>query len=303
MKTPENNNWLDDALAKEIGSKKPQPNFQKWQQDHPQAIKTLTARSGTDGNIPSTPLPSIWRTIMKTKLTKLAAAAVIIIGIMIGINYFGGSIDGATIAWSDVVSATNNTSIFHWVVTSEMRNGTIKSGEQWIDTQQGLVFVLKKLNDSVKCFRLDGPAGIMETYDSSTQILYRADLADELTPLVSQGLDFLDYLFKLIAHTGPSHSHQNLEWKQSPSAVEGHTTFVCNITRGDEQKIRVFIEVDNTTRKPLSLIAQEDDASNSMRGHRKTQMLFDYPQTMPTSFAEVGINIEGATVIDKTKEQ
>lgn len=49
------------------------------------------------------PTPAIWRTIIKSKLTKLTAAAVIIIGIMIGINYFGGSIDGATVAWGEVL--------------------------------------------------------------------------------------------------------------------------------------------------------------------------------------------------------
>lgn len=43
--------------------------------------------------------PSIWRTIMKRKITKLATAAVIIIAVMIGINQFGGSFDGASVAW------------------------------------------------------------------------------------------------------------------------------------------------------------------------------------------------------------
>ena len=37
--------------------------------------------------------PNLWRIIMKSRLTKLTAAAVIIIAIIIGINQFGGSID------------------------------------------------------------------------------------------------------------------------------------------------------------------------------------------------------------------
>jgi len=40
---------------------------------------------------------------MKSRITKLAAAAVIIIVILIGINYFGGPIDGASVAFADVV--------------------------------------------------------------------------------------------------------------------------------------------------------------------------------------------------------
>ena len=42
-------------------------------------------------------------TIMRSRITKLAAAAVIIIAVMLGINYIGGSPDGASLAWADVL--------------------------------------------------------------------------------------------------------------------------------------------------------------------------------------------------------
>jgi outer membrane lipoprotein-sorting protein len=45
----------------------------------------------------------IWRKIMKNPITKLAAAAAIIIAILIGVHYLGGSIDGASVAWAEVV--------------------------------------------------------------------------------------------------------------------------------------------------------------------------------------------------------
>ena len=47
--------------------------------------------------------PNIWRIIMKSRITKLAVAAVVIIGIVFGVNYFGGSIDGASVAFADVI--------------------------------------------------------------------------------------------------------------------------------------------------------------------------------------------------------
>ncbi|HEW79710.1 MAG TPA: hypothetical protein ENH34_07100 [Phycisphaerales bacterium] len=47
--------------------------------------------------------PILWSDIMKSPITKLATAAVIIIAVMIGINQFGGSIDGASVVWADVV--------------------------------------------------------------------------------------------------------------------------------------------------------------------------------------------------------
>jgi hypothetical protein len=46
---------------------------------------------------------SVWRLIMKSKITKLAAAAVIIIAVLIGIEQFGGKFGVASVAWGDVV--------------------------------------------------------------------------------------------------------------------------------------------------------------------------------------------------------
>ena len=51
----------------------------------------------------TTPLGVLRRKIMKSPITKLAAAAVIIIAVLIGVNYLGGSIDGASLAWAEVV--------------------------------------------------------------------------------------------------------------------------------------------------------------------------------------------------------
>ena len=49
--------------------------------------------------------PSIWRIIMENRMTRFATAAVIIIAVLIGINQFGGSIDGASMAFAAVKEA------------------------------------------------------------------------------------------------------------------------------------------------------------------------------------------------------
>ncbi|MHC4666686.1 MAG: hypothetical protein ACYS9T_12165 [Planctomycetota bacterium] len=45
---------------------------------------------------------SVWRIIMKSRITKVAAAAVIIIAVISGLNIIGGP-DMASVAWADVV--------------------------------------------------------------------------------------------------------------------------------------------------------------------------------------------------------
>ncbi len=53
-------------------------------------------------------LAFIGDTIMKSRITKIAAAAVIIIAVLLGIHHFSGSIDGASVAWADVVKPILN---------------------------------------------------------------------------------------------------------------------------------------------------------------------------------------------------
>jgi len=57
--------------------------------------------------------PDIWRTIMKSPITKIAAAAVIIIAVMIGLHRFTGSIDGATVALAEVRQALDEVKYMH----------------------------------------------------------------------------------------------------------------------------------------------------------------------------------------------
>ena len=50
--------------------------------------------------------PNIWRIIMKSRITKFVAAAVIIIAVLIGIHHFGSPIESVT--WAGVVKQINN---------------------------------------------------------------------------------------------------------------------------------------------------------------------------------------------------
>ncbi len=51
------------------------------------------------------PEPNIWRIIMKSRITKLAAAAVVIIAVMVGMHWIGSSIDGTSILYAKVREA------------------------------------------------------------------------------------------------------------------------------------------------------------------------------------------------------
>ena len=63
---------------------------------------------------------------MRSRMTKLAAAAVIIIAVLIGINQFGGSIDGAGVAFAEVLEhiRTSNYTFDLTVLTEDQASNT-----------------------------------------------------------------------------------------------------------------------------------------------------------------------------------
>ncbi|MCP4610249.1 MAG: hypothetical protein GY845_16185 [Planctomycetes bacterium] len=103
MKRPENDNWLDEALSETIGSTKPRTDFEQWKQKHPEAVEMLTSRVKSKTSIKKHP-HIIRIKIMKSPITKLAAAAVIVIAVLIGVDPF----DKTSVAWAEVAKKVEN---------------------------------------------------------------------------------------------------------------------------------------------------------------------------------------------------
>ena len=87
----------------------------------------------------------IWRIIMKSQITKFAAAAVVIAAVLTGIYLFGGSFDGSSVAYgiTDVPELINKAKTIHikgWVYFPARQNGgeTAKLElEYWFDVENG----------------------------------------------------------------------------------------------------------------------------------------------------------------------
>jgi hypothetical protein len=100
MRGPENDKWLDDALNDAIASKRTRTDFGQWKLQHPDAVSTLTSRVGSEAHA-LLALHKTRRIIMKSPITKLAAAAVIVALVLIGVSQFGGS--ATSVAWGEVI--------------------------------------------------------------------------------------------------------------------------------------------------------------------------------------------------------
>ena len=119
MNAGRNNNDLDELISRAIRREKPRFDFDKWKAEHKNEVQIYESQP-TDRQI-SYPAQTvnIWRIIMKSKITKLAAVAVIIMAVLIGINYFSGSIGPANVAWGNVISRVGKVDYVHFVFVAD----------------------------------------------------------------------------------------------------------------------------------------------------------------------------------------
>lgn len=120
-----------DDICKLIKKLQVEPGADMDVKVHSRITKTLEEWKKTK---PALVEPNIWRKIMKSRITKLAVAAVIMIGVIIGANYFGVRIDGNSVAWANIAERVQKSKafIYHMYMTS-ITEGAMTVGDQTID--------------------------------------------------------------------------------------------------------------------------------------------------------------------------
>ncbi len=78
MNEQNNEKWLDELISQTINTTKPEFDAEQWKQKYPEEFQLLKSRAEQK---PLSIQPSLWMTVLHSRLAKLAAAAVIIIAI------------------------------------------------------------------------------------------------------------------------------------------------------------------------------------------------------------------------------
>ncbi|MHC4571786.1 MAG: hypothetical protein ACYS0C_06900 [Planctomycetota bacterium] len=93
---------LDELICRAISRENLMFDFNRWKQGHQREIQEFKLK--IKNHVVSVPAQiDMWRKIIKSPLTKLAAAAVLVIAVLVGIHQFGGSIDGTSAVFADVL--------------------------------------------------------------------------------------------------------------------------------------------------------------------------------------------------------
>ena len=242
--------------------------------------------------------PDIWRIIMKSKITKLAAAAVIIIAVFIAINQFGGSFDVSTVALGKTL---DNMKKMLWL--HQVANGTIEGKE--VTTEQWISFESK-----VFAFKLSD--GHIEYHDYSKQKVWEYDPHSKTISIsypehkgdnvflrltsLSSFSSFLDIAIKKLTEEGGKVIERSGKYNGNTVRIyevtfSGHPAF-------KKTNIKFFVDP-----KSQLLIAEKVKATDE-NGNilMEAEIKLDYPETGPTSIYDL-IVPSSAKIIGSEEEK
>jgi len=233
----------------------------------------------------TTVFQTLRKTIMKSPISKFAAAAaVIIIAIMIGINYFGGSIDGSTVALAQVKKAMEKVDWLHGI-----NKATGGDTEEWYSFQSQI----KILKENGKITYWNYGEGKKYVYVSSKGSITVFDISDENFAIgAASPFEFIERLIKLEQDRGAELIRKAGKYNDTKAEI-------WQVTRLEEngiEKIKLFIDIKKCL--PIAGEVKYTDIKGDIA--YKGNIKFEYPEEGPQDIYALGVP-RTAKIIDKTR--
>jgi len=222
--------------------------------------------------------PSQWRYIMKSNYSKLAAAAIIVVTLIIGNTFFNIQPDGATVAWADMIETMKAQQWIHGVVDYETkeRDGT---SQMWVSTNP-MVMVMK--DEGQEIFHFDYEKKVQQQYSYKENVVMINSMEGmQLGNLdVQSPIEFMDKMIQ-----GMQSEHEEIT-----SRIEIRAGKEVEIITGKGPRKTSTITKD--VESGLITFANESETN----GDRVTYT-FDYPDQGPVDIFALGIP-DDAEIID-----
>ncbi|MDH4238033.1 MAG: hypothetical protein OEW48_00580 [Phycisphaerae bacterium] len=241
----------------------------------------------------------LWMTIMKSPIGKLAAAAVIIIAVLVGIHQLGNSVDVTTVALANVVENINKKPWMHATV-KRYQNGKENIHQQWCHFSSEKAFG-KGQDGAVWCFDY-GTGQKQFFYQPSTNTL-------EVNKLSEGGFYGTDSAYNLINAAVQYQAEENATISEYLDKLNGRKVKVFQIEKtmpvdvmsiGPKVvvKTKYYLLADIKTKLMIAVRAEYLNKDDRVIRYIKTEVT--YPETGPKDIYALGVP-RTAKIIDTSE--
>jgi hypothetical protein len=239
-------------------------------------------------------------TIMSSPITKLAAAAAIVVAALIAIHQFGGSTDSTTRAFAEMKQAMEEMPWMH-VMSREYHDGDEQINQQWLNFASKMMFKVTS-EGSIWCWDY-GPGQKQYFYNPSIRTVTISELPKGGLYGSNSPYNLLDILIEYMAEEGASIEQHSDKFNNRDAKVyeveKTRPDEAMSIGRAVVAKMKFTIIADIQTKLLIAGGMRYLDKNNEIITHTKWEI--DYPQTGPQDIYELGVP-RTANIIDKTKE-
>jgi hypothetical protein len=220
-----------------------------------------------------------WSKIMKSNIIKTAAAAMIIIGAFFGIYQLTGSIDGASIAFADVIEAMNNAAWMHQTGKGFVQ-GIEEIGEQWLGFEAKIHAA--KSADGKRIF-WDINQQKRYYYDpEKNHIIIDHTSATEMPFGASSPTMMLEEIHKTLVEQGAEVVIESAEYNGRKVQFQ---QFSLSLTE-QSQLLKLYIDPQSKFLVAAEVSIKDMTGKVLMDG----AATFSYPETGPTSIYDLGVS-------------
>ncbi|MBN1973298.1 MAG: hypothetical protein JW787_06645 [Sedimentisphaerales bacterium] len=247
-----------------------------------QSLTKLTSESQQSGY-------NIWSIIMKSKLTKLTTAAVIIIAIAAGISRFGFKVQMTSPAIAQIIDNTRKMPWMHAVLEGTASPGQSSERlEAWVAFESG---IYASTSPSVIGF-LQG--NMKQEYNPASQTITISYYSNDTLQKMGSIVAYWERMMKMFSDAEAQIIKEKVQY-HGRKAI----SYNVNVSLGG-QPLEISMIIDTEKELPVFLNQKVLDTDGQVL--TEINGYFDYPDKGPSSIYDLGVP-QDAKVIDKTQSE
>lgn len=219
---------------------------------------------------------------MKSNITKIAAAVVVIIAVIVGVNRFGGSISITAIAFADINEAMKNVPWLYMESRGSER-GITGVGEQWIGLESK-IHASKYADGKVTVINLNEHKSYK--YDPENHTITIDNFNEDYYPLnLSSPVELLESMFKMAKEQGAQFTTSQAKYNGQKVQLQEIIFSGAGPNRDESQHARLYIQADRKLLLAAKVEGKDSKGNITMNG----EITFSYPSKGPSDIYDLGV--------------
>ena len=232
---------------------------------------------------PAVTQPNIWRIILRSPITKLAAAAAIIVMALLGIFEFRFSRDGgaavAGIAWARAEEALKEVSCVHIIRSARWKDEKVYTKEEWWRDNESRISIIK--HNKTVIFK-DFGRGVEYQYNPKNNEIIVSSVTGNFQqyPLHWKWKEYVQEI---------SNRYANLDISHRQEVLDGENVKVFKWSGLEKNKVRRESEIYVDAERELPLIFHSKRQASDGSVLFESTSVYEYPEDGPKTMYDVGV--------------